>query len=94
MTLKMIVAPPLEERLKQEALRQGLSVNDFVLELLEKELTPEDRRTELIGLLQSWIDDGDPDEQRETGNYLIRALDEDRLSDRELFPAELEGVTW
>jgi len=94
MTLKMTVAPPLEVRLKQEALRQGVSVDDFVLGLLEKELTPEDRGTELIGLLQSWIEDDDPDEQRETGNYLVRVLDEDRPSDRELFPAELEGVTW
>ena len=29
-----------------------------------------------------------------TGEYLIRALDEDRLSDRPLFPPELKGVTW
>ena len=30
----------------------------------------------------------------ETGEYLIRVLDEDRLSDRKLFPAELKGITW
>ena len=51
-------------------------------------LTPE-----LASLLQTWID-GDAEEQRETGEYLIHALDEDRLSDRKLFPAELEGKTW
>lgn len=39
-----------------------------------------------IRLLQSWIDEGDAEEQRETGEYLMQALDEDRLSDRKLFP--------
>ena len=33
-------------------------------------------------------------EQQETGEYLIRILDEDRLSNRKLFPPELKGVTW
>lgn len=37
-------------------------------------------------LLQSWIDDEDGEEQQETGQYLIDALDKDRLSDRQLFP--------
>lgn len=45
-------------------------------------------------LLQSWIDDEDVEEQQETGQYLINALDEDRLSERKLFPLELKGVTW
>jgi hypothetical protein len=48
----------------------------------------------LVALVQSWIDSPDADEQRETGDYLIRALDEDRLSDRKLFPDDLKGVTW
>jgi len=53
-----------------------------------------DRQARLVSLLQSWVEDGDPEEQRETGEYLIRSLDEDRLSDRKLFPQELQGVTW
>ncbi len=36
----------------------------------------------------------DEQEQQETGEYLIEALDQDRLSERPLFPAELKGVTW
>jgi len=47
-----------------------------------------------VTLLQSWIDEGDSEEQRETGEYLISALDEDRLADRQLFPPDLKGVTW
>lgn len=57
-------------------------------------LPPQDHCTELVTLLQAWIDEDDPEEQRETGEYLVRALDEDRLSDRKLFPSDLKGVTW
>lgn len=39
-----------------------------------------------IQLLRRWATEGDEDEQRETFEYLKRALDEDRLSYRKLFP--------
>jgi hypothetical protein len=57
-------------------------------------MTPEYLRAKLDELLQSWIQDGDAQEQKETGEFLVQALDEDRLSDRPLFPPELKGVTW
>jgi len=94
MTLTLHLPPDLEQRLTQEAQRQGRSLDDYTLELLDKSLPPQDQRTELVALLQAWIEEEDPEEQRETGEYLIRALDEDRLSDRSLFPPELKGVTW
>ncbi len=47
-----------------------------------------------IDLLQSWIDGEDAEDQQETGDYLIKSLDEDRSSVREFFPAELESITW
>jgi len=38
--------------------------------LLKKHLqSPEGRRAALVALVQSWIDDGDPKEQKETGDY-------------------------
>jgi hypothetical protein len=41
-----------------------------------------------IDLLRSWREDeGDEQEQRETWEFLKTALDEDRLSDRPLFPS-------
>jgi hypothetical protein len=49
---------------------------------------------QIVELLQSWIDEPDAQEQIETGDYLVRSLDEDRPSDRKLFPPELKGVTW
>jgi hypothetical protein len=43
-----------------------------------------------IDLIRSWLDETDPEvirEQRETWEFLKKALDEDRLSpDRKLFP--------
>ena len=94
MTLTLHLSPELEQRLTQEAKRHGLSLDTYTLQLLDKSLPPKDRRTELVTLLQSWMDKGDPEEQRETGEYLIRALDEDRLADRQLFPPDLKDVTW
>jgi hypothetical protein len=40
-----------------------------------------------IDLLRSWREEGDEQEQRETWEFLKTALDEDRLSDRPLFPS-------
>jgi hypothetical protein len=94
MTLTLHLSPELEQRLTQEAKRHGLALDAYTLQLLDKSLPPKDHRTELVTLIQSWIEDENPAEQQETGEYLIRALDEDRLADRQLFPPELKGVTW
>ena len=94
MTLTLHLPPELEQRLAQAAKRQGLALDAYTLQVLEKSLAPKDRQPELVTVLQSWIDEGDPEEQRETGEYLIRVLDEDRLADRQLFPPDLRGVTW
>ena len=86
MTISLALSPELERRLKQAAEQQGLPADAYALRLLEQHLPPAERRAELVALLQSWIDGADVTEQRETGEYLIRVLDEDRLSDRKLFP--------
>jgi hypothetical protein len=94
MTLTLHLSPELEQRLTQEAKRHGLALDAYTLQLLDKSLPPKDHRMELVTLLQSWVEDGNPEEQQETGEYLIRALDEDRLADRQLFPPALKGITW
>ena len=94
MTLTLHLPSELEQRLTQAAKRHGLALDAYTIQLLDKSLPPKECRTELVTLLQSWIDEGNPEEQQETGEYLIRALDEDRLADRPLFPPELKGVTW
>ncbi len=40
----------------------------------------------LIQWYRKWAEEGDEEEQRETLEYLQKALDEDRLSNRPLFP--------
>lgn len=61
---------------------------------MDQHLPARDPQTELVDLLQSWIEGGDVQEQTETGEFLVKSLDEDRLSDRSLFPPEFKGVTW
>ncbi|OCR01674.1 hypothetical protein BCD67_13695 [Oscillatoriales cyanobacterium USR001] len=39
-----------------------------------------------IDLINSWVDEGDEEEQTETWEYLCQAIDRDRLSNRPLFP--------
>ncbi len=56
-----------------------------------RKLSPQDRAAKLEALLQTWMDE-DSEEQKKEGDELLRALDEDRLSDRKLFPPELEGA--
>jgi len=94
MTLTIELPSALELRLAREADRRGVPAETLTIELLDEYLPVPDRQAELLSLLKSWVEEGDLEEQRETGEYLIRSLDEDRLSDRKLFPPELRGVTW
>jgi hypothetical protein len=48
----------------------------------------------LVDLLQSWIEEGDAQEQKETGEYLIRAWTRIVSPTVASFPPELKGVTW
>ncbi|MEH2170760.1 MAG: hypothetical protein V7K41_29730 [Nostoc sp.] len=94
MTLTLNLPPELEQYLAQQAKQQGLSLETYTLQILQEYILPKEKQSKLVNALQSWIDEGDADEQKETGEYLIHALDEDRLSDRKLFPVELKGITW
>jgi hypothetical protein len=80
--------------LRQQAEQQGISVEAYTSQLLTEYVSTKEKQGRLVNLLQSWLDDDDVDEQQETGEYLIQALDEDRLSDRKLFPTQLKGKTW
>lgn len=52
---------------------------------LPQNATQSQKNRALIQLLRSWRE-GDEQEQRSTWEYLKKALDEDRLSERKLFP--------
>lgn len=94
MTLTLNLPPELEQYLLQGAKRQGLSIEAVTLQLLKHSILLRQKQTEAINLLQSWINDEDIEDRQETGQYLIHTLDEDRLSERKLFPLERKGLTW
>jgi site-specific recombinase len=94
MTLTLSLPPEMEQYLVQSASEQGLSTEDYTLQLLTTVIPSTEKNTKLANLLQRWIDQGDAEEQQETGDYLIQTLDADRLSDRPLYPTEMKGVSW
>jgi hypothetical protein len=94
MALTLDLPSEVEQYLLQEANQKGLSIESVTLQILTSFILLRQKQNKAVNVLQSWIDDEDIEEQKETGQYLIRALDEDRLSDRKLFPVEMKGVTW
>jgi len=94
MTLTLTLTPEIEQYLTQRTQEQGLSTEAYTRQLLIEYILLKQKQAKLVNLLQSWMDEEDAEEQQETGEYLIHALDEDRLSERKLFPIELKGVTW
>ena len=94
--MTLTLAPELETRVKIESARRGISPDEYAAQVIEAGISEaeRERREQAIALLQSWIDEGDEEEQTETGEYLIRVLDEDRLSERKLFPADMKGISW
>jgi len=92
LTLKLSAGD--EEQLAIEASQQGLSATEYARRLLEEHLRQKRRQAEVISQIETWIVDGDEEEQRETGDLLISALSADRVETRPLFPAELKGKSW
>ena len=95
MTITLEVPSTLEQRLASEAERRGLPVSDLVLTLIRRSLGGQEATVHAaVSLIESWIDESDGKEQKETARFLIRALDEDRSSLRRLFPPEQKWVSW
>jgi hypothetical protein len=92
MTLTLSLSPEMAQYLTQQASENGLSTEAYAMQLLTTALPT--KNTKLANLLQSWMDHGDTQEQQATGEYLIQALDQDRLSDRPLYPTEMKGISW
>ena len=86
------LTPELGRRLKQAARQHGVSANAYTVQLLDRHLPGDRQAGDLVSLLQSWMDEENGGEQRDTGEYLVRALDDDRLSDRRFFPPEQKGL--
>jgi len=95
MTITLDMPTSLERRLTTEAARRGLPVPELVLHLVQNSLSEAGPpNTEATALIQSWIDDPDIEKQRHTGEFLTKALHEDRPSDRQFFPNSEKGRSW
>ena len=94
MTLTLDLPPNLENSLFQAANQQSLTVEEFAIQILTFAFTQKERQKKAVSLLESWLSDADIEEQKTTGAYLIESLDQDRLSDRLLFPDEMKGKSW
>jgi uncharacterized damage-inducible protein DinB len=74
--------------------RQSVTLKPTPSDASEQKATPEtleanrlaQQHKALKELTRLWIEEGDEQEQTETWEYLRQALDEDRLSNRPLFP--------
>lgn len=76
---------PLSSAERQQVLSLLLQTNTENLADHEPKTLPPVNQA-AIDLLRSWRETGNEQEQRETWEFLEKALDEDRLSDRLLFP--------
>lgn len=94
MTLTLELSADLERRLSVAAQAQGLAPAELALQVLEARLPETDRRERAIAHLRARRQQGNAEQQRHVMEHLIQTLDEDRTSDRKLFPAELQGVSW
>jgi hypothetical protein len=94
MTLQLTLPGPLEERLRQEAERRGLSADAVTLKLLDEHLPRPELPVALRTMFQQWEQEDESTQDDDPGYDFFRALDAARTSNRKLFPAELKGISW
>jgi hypothetical protein len=93
MPLTFYLPADLEARLAAEAERVGVPPAAHAVGVLDAHL-PADRRAAALALLDAWHAGAEAEDQRETGQALVRGLDAARPEQRPHFPPELEGKTW
>lgn len=98
MTVTLTLKPEIEAVAKARADAQHIALEDYLNAFLERNLPTTDqeeirrrnieRNAGAIALLRSWAKEDDPEvieDQRETLDYLKRAIDEDRPGQRRVF---------
>ena len=93
--MTLTLTPELETRVKIESARRGISPDEYAAQVIEETISEaeRERREKAVALLQSWIDE-DENSDEAYDDELLKMLDEDRLSERKLFPAEMKGISW
>jgi hypothetical protein len=93
MTLQLSLPPDLEKRLKLAASKKGQQAEEYAVEVLEQNVPPAQPNFAAAQMLLSWANEIDAmtDEESSENEKILRAIDEDRLSDRKLFTHLLKG---
>lgn len=92
MTITLELPKSIEQAIQERAQSHGMAVPDYARDLLIRGITEDkplrEKNRQALELLASWnnVSNEDIAEQRETWEFLQKALDEDRLSYRKLFP--------
>ncbi len=95
MTLTLTLPNDLEQNLSQEARRLGLTPDRYAVRVLERNIPAIDQRQKLMAILETRIAEAEcSSDEDDDSDALLRAIDDDRLSDRPLYPPEMKGVTW
>lgn len=94
MSIPITLPPELETRLKWEATRRGVPPEAYAAQLLDQHLPHVSHAAILQALFGDWEAEDKANEDDVSADQFFQALDEDRPSDRKLFPADLKGITW
>jgi hypothetical protein len=87
MTLQLSLPPDLENRLRIAATKKGQPADKFAVQVLDENLPPPESHLAAVQMLLDWAkeDEGMSDEESAENEKILRAIDEDRMSDRKLF---------
>ncbi len=89
MSIQITLPLQLEERLRQEAERRGQREETVALRVLDEHLPPalDARRAAAIAMLKNWTkeDESLSEEELAANREVLKAVDEDRPSYRQLF---------
>jgi hypothetical protein len=93
MTLQLSLPPDLENRLKMAASKKGKRADEYAVEVLDQNLPQDQPNHAIVQMLLDWAkaDEAMSDEESAENEKILRAIDEDRLSDRKLFTHLLKG---
>lgn len=93
--MMLTLRPEVEARVMREAVRHGLSPEEYANQIIDERLSEaeQERRGKLIAMLQAWNEEEANDSEGFDDEF-FKMLDEDRTSERKLFPPELKGISW
>lgn len=94
MTLTLTLPPEVEVPLRAAAERRHMSIEAYVLQLLEGEAARSAEEERKLAILQALIDDHERAALENGEDTFFEDMDASRPVGRKLYPLQLKGVTW